>query len=225
VFFQPGDNCWQLAILGLALLWRMSPLKQWLTLDNLLAAADSICGSVLAIPIVLGIFVVGSCLMIPVNLLILATALSFGSIKGFSLALAGSLLGGLASYLLGRWLGREVVRKLAGKKLNRMSRQIARRGWLAVALLRMVPIAPFTLINGRRCHAYFDPFLPDWDRHRPVSRNSGDNGLRRRLGAGAAQPWLGNPGPGTHRPGVCRAGSADRQALATQAGQAGRGGT
>lgn len=134
-------------VLGLALLWRMSPLKQWLTLDNLLTAADSIRGNVLAIPIVLGIFVVGSCLMIPVSLLILATALSFGSIKGFSLALAGSLLGGLASYLLGRWLGREVVRKLAGKKLNRMSRQIARRGWLAVALLRMVPISPFTLVN------------------------------------------------------------------------------
>lgn len=133
--------------LVLALLWRFSPLKQWLTLDHLLAAADSLRESVLAIPIVLLIFVVGSCLMVPVNLLILATALSFGSLKGFALALLGSLMGGLVSYLLGRWLGREVVRKLAGNKLNRMSRKLARRGWLAVALLRMVPIAPFTLVN------------------------------------------------------------------------------
>lgn len=131
----------------LALLWRGSPLQQYLTLDNLLAAADALRENVLSIPIVLVIFVVGSCLMVPVNLLILATALSFGSVKGFALALMGSLLGGLVSYLLGRWLGREVVRKLAGDKLNRLSRKLARRGWLAVAVLRMVPIAPFTLVN------------------------------------------------------------------------------
>ena len=99
------------------------------------------------VPIVLAVYLVGSCLMFPVNLLILATALSFGSLKGFSLALTGSLLGGLASYLLGRWLGRDVVQKLAGKKLNRLSRKLARRGWLTVALVRIVPIAPYTIVN------------------------------------------------------------------------------
>ncbi len=133
--------------IGLAILWRFSPLKEWLNLDSLLAAANAIRKSSLTIPIVLAIYVIGSCLMFPINLLILATALSFGSIMGFALAFSGSILGGLASYLMGHWLGRDVVSKLAGEKVNRLSRRLARRGWLAVALVRVVPIAPYTIVN------------------------------------------------------------------------------
>lgn len=131
----------------LASLWRWSPLRQWLTMDNLLAITDYIRESPMTTPIVLALYVLGSCLMFPVTLMILVTALSFGPYMGFALAFTGSLLGGLASYLMGRWLGRDVVRKLAGEKINRLSRKLARRGWLAVALVRVVPIAPYTIVN------------------------------------------------------------------------------
>ncbi len=136
-----------LAALLLAALWRWSPLNQWLNLSTLLAAADYVRESSLTVPIVLGIYLLGSCLMFPINLLILATALSFGSIIGFSLALGGSLIGGLATYLLGRCLGRDTLQRLAGKKVNQLSRKLARRGWLTIALLRVVPIAPFGIVN------------------------------------------------------------------------------
>jgi len=135
------------SVLLLGALWRWSPLNQWLDVASLLAAADYVRESPMTVPIVLGVYLLGSCLMFPINLLILATALSFGSISGFFLALSGSLLGGLASYLLGRWLGRDAVQKLAGKKINQLSRKLARRGWLTIALIRIVPIAPFTIVN------------------------------------------------------------------------------
>ncbi|MBE0574916.1 MAG: VTT domain-containing protein [Desulfuromonadales bacterium] len=131
----------------LAILWRWSPISHWLTMDNLLATVDSIRESSMLVPIVLSVYVVGSCLMFPVTLMILVTALSFGPFMGFALAFCGSLMGGLASYLLGRWLGRDVVRKLAGENINRLSRKLARRGWLAIALVRIVPIAPYTIVN------------------------------------------------------------------------------
>jgi phosphatidylserine/phosphatidylglycerophosphate/cardiolipin synthase-like enzyme/uncharacterized membrane protein YdjX (TVP38/TMEM64 family) len=136
-----------LATLLLGVLWRWSPLNQWLNVTTLLMAADYLRESSLTVPIVLGLYLLGSCLMFPINLLILATALSFGSITGFFLALIGSLIGGLASYLLGRWLGRDAVQRLAGKKVNQLSRKLARRGWLTVSLIRVVPIAPFTIVN------------------------------------------------------------------------------
>jgi len=133
--------------LGLAILWRWSPLGEWLTLDNLMAMTDAIRESSISTLLVLVIYVIGSCLMVPVTLLTVATALSFGPYTGFALAFSGSLLGGLAGYLLGRWLGRDVVQKLAGEKVNRLSRKLARRGWLTVAIVRMIPIAPFTIVN------------------------------------------------------------------------------
>jgi len=128
-------------------LWKWSPLKQWLSMEHLMAAAADIRKSPLSTPITLAIYVVGSCFMVPITLLILATVLGFGPYKGFVLALSGSLLGGLVSYLLGRWLGRDVVRNLAGKKLNRLSRKLAQRGWLTVAVVRLLPIAPYTIVN------------------------------------------------------------------------------
>ncbi len=131
----------------MAILWRWSPLGQWLDKDTLLASATSLRESPLAIPIVLVVYVIGSCLMCPVTLLILVTVLSFGSYLGFVLAWVGSLLGGLASYLIGRWLGRDAVRRLAGENLNRLNRKLARRGWLTIAILRIVPVAPFTIVN------------------------------------------------------------------------------
>lgn len=139
-----------LAVAGasiLAVLWRWSPLGELLDIDHLITLADTLRQSELTVPFVLAIYVVGCCIMFPVTLLLLATALSFGPYLGFSLALGGSLLGGLASYLLGRWLGRDVVRKLAGEKVNRLSRKLARRGFLAIALVRIVPIAPYTIVN------------------------------------------------------------------------------
>ena len=147
-----GQKAWRFAALIavsllLVMLWHWSPLKQWLILDNLLGAAGALRESSWTVPLVLAIYLLGSCLMFPITLLILATALSFDPYLGFALAFFGCLLGGLASYLLGRWLGRDVVRKLAGEKMNRLSRKLARRGWLAMALIRIVPIAPFTLVN------------------------------------------------------------------------------
>lgn len=135
------------AALILAFLWRWSPLGQWLNKESLLTVADLIRDSPAAIPTVLVIYVLGSCLMFPVTLLILVTILSFGPFLGFSLAWSGSLLGGLISYLTGRWVGRDVVRRLSGEKLNRISLKLAKRGWLTIAMVRIVPIAPFTIIN------------------------------------------------------------------------------
>jgi phospholipase D1/2 len=50
-------------------------------------------------------------------------------------------------YFLGRKLGRATVRRVAGKRINELSRRIAKRGLIAVVVVRMLPIAPFTVIN------------------------------------------------------------------------------
>ena len=136
-----------LAALGLAAAWRWTELGNWLDLDRMLAAGEAIRSNPFALFLVLGAFLVGSLTMVPVTLLILATALSFGPVHGFLLALAGSLLGGLAGFFTGRLLGRQTLRRLGGQQINRLSHRLARRGWLTMALVRVIPIAPFTVVN------------------------------------------------------------------------------
>ena len=53
----------------------------------------------------------------------------------------------LAAYGLGSLLGRQKLNRLAGSSLNRLSRRLARQGVLVVAMMRIVPVAPFTVVN------------------------------------------------------------------------------
>jgi uncharacterized membrane protein YdjX (TVP38/TMEM64 family) len=79
--------------------------------------------------------------------LIAGTAAAFGPILGFAYAAAGSLASALLTYFLGAWLGRDTLESVLGPRLNRIRARIERSGTVAVAAVRLVPIAPFTIVN------------------------------------------------------------------------------
>nr|WP_166756101.1 VTT domain-containing protein [Modestobacter marinus] len=66
---------------------------------------------------------------------------------GLALALTSGLLGAAAGFLLARRLGREVVTRLAGPRLARADARLSERGFLAVLVGRLTPIAPFTAVS------------------------------------------------------------------------------
>jgi phospholipase D1/2 len=94
-----------------------------------------------------GIYVAGGMLMIPVTLLVGATGIVFSPAIGTLYALAGCLLSGLTTYAVGAKLGRDTIRKLSGKRSARLSRRLADNGIIAVAIIRNLPVAPFTIVN------------------------------------------------------------------------------
>jgi len=59
----------------------------------------------------------------------------------------GSVLGAAATFCLGRLLGRRTVRRLASSRLDGLSRRLGRGGVLAVLVFRLLPVAPFTIVN------------------------------------------------------------------------------
>jgi len=128
-------------------LWAFSPLRHYLTLDALLADIDRFNGDSWAPAYVLASFVGASMVMLPVVLLIAVCAVAFGPLLGLAYALGGAVASATIVFFLGRLIGRDVVRRLAGRRLNRISLRLARSGVLTVAALRMLPIAPFTLVN------------------------------------------------------------------------------
>lgn len=136
-----------LAFIGLALGWKFGPLGEWLTLDRLTAMGGELRGSVLEPLLVLGGLTVGSVLMVPITLMIVAVALLYGPLASFAYAFGGCLLGAVAGYLLGELIGKNPLRNLAGRRINRLSRAMARQGVLAMAIVRNLPVAPFGLVN------------------------------------------------------------------------------
>jgi uncharacterized membrane protein YdjX (TVP38/TMEM64 family) len=51
------------------------------------------------------------------------------------------------TYWIGQAVGRGAVRRIAGSRLDRLSRALGKRGVLAVTTVRVLPVAPFTIIN------------------------------------------------------------------------------
>lgn len=133
--------------LALAATWRWTELGELLTPGRLGSLAEGLKQMPASPLLVLGAFVVGTVVVVPVTLMIVAVVLVFGTWLGMFYAFAGSLLGAAATFGIGRLAGRGAVRRLAGSRLERLSRQLGRRGVLSIATVRNVPVAPFTVVN------------------------------------------------------------------------------
>jgi phosphatidylserine/phosphatidylglycerophosphate/cardiolipin synthase-like enzyme/uncharacterized membrane protein YdjX (TVP38/TMEM64 family) len=99
------------------------------------------------VPVMLGVFVVASLMLVPVNVLIVASVTLLGPWLGAGVSLAGSVASASLGWLLGKVLWRDTVRRLAGDRLNEVSRRLSKHGLVAMIAVRIVPIAPFTVVS------------------------------------------------------------------------------
>ena len=133
--------------IGLALAWTHTPLADLITRDNATALARSFAGLWWAPLAVILVYTPASLIMFPRWLITMTAVLAFGPWNGFAYAMAGVVLAGIASYLPGRLIGRDTVRRLAGPRLQRVAGFMERRGLVAVTLVRLFPVAPFPVVN------------------------------------------------------------------------------
>jgi phosphatidylserine/phosphatidylglycerophosphate/cardiolipin synthase-like enzyme/uncharacterized membrane protein YdjX (TVP38/TMEM64 family) len=136
-----------LALLCLAAAWRWTPLSEWLDRDAMAAAGDYLKNQAASPLIILSAYVAGSLVLFPVTLLILATAFTFGPVDGIIYSLLGCLLASVTNYGIGQWLGKDRVSRLSGSRVNRLSKRLARHGIITIGTVRIIPIAPFTIVN------------------------------------------------------------------------------
>jgi phosphatidylserine/phosphatidylglycerophosphate/cardiolipin synthase-like enzyme/uncharacterized membrane protein YdjX (TVP38/TMEM64 family) len=132
--------------LGLAAAWRFTPLAEWASPDLLAGSMASLQGP-FAILAVVVLFVLLGLVMFPVMMLIAVTAAVFGAWPGVLYAGAGALASALATYAIGRWLGPRGLCQFFGPRLNLITRSFAHKGIPTVTLVRLVPVAPFSIVN------------------------------------------------------------------------------
>lgn len=132
---------------GLALVWRYLPLDAWLVRENLSAISMHLKHDPLAPLYVVVLYTLAGLLAFPIVILIPATAMVFGPMPGMLYSLCGLVANASVLYAVGHLLGRETLHHYAGNRVRQISGRLARHGFVTVALLRLLPVAPFFLIN------------------------------------------------------------------------------
>jgi phospholipase D1/2 len=145
---------WGLALLGAAALVGLL----WFAADRIdlgfsdiggrvVAAIEGLAGNPWRVPLVLAVFVAASVVAVPILALIGATVVALGPVLGFVCGAVGTLLAASATFGVGRLIGRKPLQRLLGSRVDALEKRIATRGVIAIALIRKVPIAPFTFVN------------------------------------------------------------------------------
>jgi phospholipase D1/2 len=127
--------------------WKWTPLADLIDVGYLARWASAWRESPARHFYLLAAYVIGSILIVPITLLILVTAIVFGPVLGSVYALIGSLAGAIVTYAIGFLLGKDFVQKIAGPKWSSLEEKISQTGIIAVATARLLPVAPFTVVN------------------------------------------------------------------------------
>lgn len=134
-------------LLLLAAAWRWTPLSNWVSPEKLSEWLQWFEQPWLRFVAVLVLVVVASLLMLPLTLLVIASSLLLGPWSGFACSMLGALASGWIAFLLGELLGGRVLQRLSGSQIHKLSQRLSERGILAVAMLRLLPVAPYTVVN------------------------------------------------------------------------------
>lgn len=136
-----------MVVAALGLIWQYTPLSTYADPEVLRRAFDNVEASPFVAPIILAIFILGGLIAFPLTVLVLVTAGTFGFWPGTAYALIGSMSSAWVTYGAGRLLGKRYLRNFIGPRINRVSKEIGKHGVPAIATIRLVPVAPFTLVN------------------------------------------------------------------------------
>jgi len=94
-----------------------------------------------------GLFAVLPSLFLPGLPMTVAGGLAFGPLWGTVYASIGSTLGAMLAFLVARYFARETILGLLGERWVKIDEQTARKGWVYVAITRLIPLFPFNILN------------------------------------------------------------------------------
>lgn len=133
-------------VLGLTAAWRWSPLQAWLNPERLVPGLRELAAQA-GVLTSIGVMALVLALAFPLVPLTLLAIIALGPIKGSLCLLTAALIAAAINRQIGRMLGHQALMRLAGPRMQRVSQMMERRGFYAVMALRLVPIAPFAVVN------------------------------------------------------------------------------
>ena len=84
---------------------------------------------------------------VPQVVLIAAAVVAFGPELGFAYSWIGTMVSAAVGFWLGRVTGGRLLKDIGGEKLKAFMAMIGKNGFLASLIVRLVPSAPFVVVN------------------------------------------------------------------------------
>ena len=100
-----------------------------------------------ALPVAVAAFAALAFLGVPQFMLIAAAVVAFGPAAGMIYSWIGTLVSSLVGFYLGRAAGAKTLERFSGQGVARFMRLIGKNGFLASLIVRLVPSAPFIVVN------------------------------------------------------------------------------
>jgi uncharacterized membrane protein YdjX (TVP38/TMEM64 family) len=132
---------------ALVLLWRFTPVGAFASVEAAGSFFESYRSHPAAPVFTVLAFIAGGLVAFPVTIMIVAAAATFGLWPGALYAALGVLASAAVGYGVGHAAGAAHVHGLLGPRARKVTDAVGRRGVLAVMAVRIVPVAPFSIVN------------------------------------------------------------------------------
>jgi len=100
-----------------------------------------------ALPVAVAAFAGLAFIGVPQFMLIAAAVVAFGAWTGFAYSWIGTMVSSLVGFYLGRAAGAKALKTLSGESMQKFMDLVGRNGFLASLIVRLVPSAPFIVVN------------------------------------------------------------------------------
>jgi uncharacterized membrane protein YdjX (TVP38/TMEM64 family) len=100
-----------------------------------------------SLPVAVAAFAVLAFIGTPQIVLIAAAVVAFGPWAGAAYSWVGTMVSSLVGFQLGRTAGGRVLERFSGEGVRRFMRLVGENGFLASLVVRLVPSAPFIVVN------------------------------------------------------------------------------
>lgn len=124
----------------------LSPLREQFTRDNVRVFVEHLRGLWYGPAIFVGAFMLACVLALPASVFCIAAGFIWGWLLGGVYSILGGLLGAIASFYVGRFIGEGMLEKF-GRVGRAVARQVDHAGFGSLLALRFIPGIPFAVLN------------------------------------------------------------------------------
>jgi phospholipase D1/2 len=124
----------------------LSPLRAYLTREHIHDLIDHLRGIWYGPLLLIAFYAIGCTFAFPASIFVIAAGVIWGWKLGAVYAITGGMLGAIASYFVGGFLGEGLLEKF-GSAGRAVRRQVESAGFTSMLIVRLIPGPPFAVWN------------------------------------------------------------------------------